>query len=247
MLNSKLFIIWLLKTKEATNSKSSLNEQFSGIKNEPLEQHIDDSKSASAVEKSGDPTEASGKLADVKDSTLADVDTTLRDEATHHHHHHHDEDLPNTSTTSTFVDDATNLENADGHAVEDDDTLNDEEYSHFDEFDLRRLRHLGLFKAYLEFYNQLPELFKAGTQFQVIPLATCVDLQQNATSLYTQSIVHSQSQNYQHNCASSSYSNIYSSGYGTSWSDLDMDFKVRHFLNVYFSALPYIHFYLKTI
>ena len=108
----------------------------------------------------------------------------------------------------------------------DNETYRNKDDFKFDEFDLKRLRHIGLFKAYLEFYNSLPELFKYSTQFQVIPLSVCCDLQQQSTSMYVQSIIQQQHQNYQQTSSSSNYSNYFSSGFGTGWSDLDIDFKL---------------------
>ena len=87
------------------------------------------------------------------------------------------------------------------------------------EFDLRRLRQLGLLKAYLEFYNNLPDLFKFSTQFQIIPLSLCVDLQAQSTSMYKQSLIMSKQ------IALSNYSSYYSAGFGTGWSDMDSDFR----------------------
>ena len=52
----------------------------------------------------------------------------------------------------------------------------------FSELDLKRLRNLGLFKAYLEMLNSVPDLFKYSTQFQILPLNLCMDLQQQSTS-----------------------------------------------------------------
>lgn len=52
----------------------------------------------------------------------------------------------------------------------------------FSEQDLKRLRNLGLFKAYLEMLNNIPDLFKCSTQFQILPLNLCMDLQQQSTS-----------------------------------------------------------------
>lgn len=52
----------------------------------------------------------------------------------------------------------------------------------FSEHDLKRLRNLGLFKAYLEMLNNIPDLFKCSTQFQILPLNLCMDLQQQSTS-----------------------------------------------------------------
>ena len=131
-------------------------------------------------------------------------------------------------------DEETNAEDDDDEEENDDqdeDGQDNESYRNkddfkFDEFDLKRLRHIGLFKAYLEFYNSLPELFKYSTQFQVIPLSVCCDLQQQSTSMYVQSIIQQQHQNYQQTTSSSNYSNYFSSGFGTGWSDLDIDFKL---------------------
>lgn len=39
--------------------------------------------------------------------------------------------------------------------------------------DLKRLRVLGLFKAYMEMLNNIPDLFKYSTQFQILPLNLC--------------------------------------------------------------------------
>ena len=76
----------------------------------------------------------------------------------------------------------------DQHAPDESETNDSEqtfssesEYS-FNEFGLKRLRTLGLFKAYLEFLNNIPDLFKYSTQFQIIPLSLCMDLQQQSTS-----------------------------------------------------------------
>ncbi len=216
------FIHIIKKVKDQLTAKTSSNNNesivASGIKNEPMDQQSDEFKSSNTdhlIEKpneSDNNTENSNTNKSLdKDAFSADIDMTLRDETLHQ-----DDDTHNTSA-STFLDEnLDNMENID----ENDENLNDDEFNQFDEFDLKRLRHLGLFKAYLEFYNQLPDLFKSATQFQVIPLASCIDIQQNATSLYTQSIVQSQMDN-----SSSNYSNIYSTGYGSSWSDLDMDFK----------------------
>ncbi len=52
----------------------------------------------------------------------------------------------------------------------------------FDESDLKRLRVLGLFKAYMEMLNNIPDLFKYSTQFQIMPLNLCMDFQQQSTS-----------------------------------------------------------------
>ena len=74
------------------------------------------------------------------------------------------------------------------HAPDESDT-NESEHTYssesehsFNEFGLKRLRTLGLFKAYLEFLNNIPDLFKYSTQFQIIPLSLCMDLQQQSTS-----------------------------------------------------------------
>lgn len=102
--------------------------------------------------------------------------------------------------------------------------------SQLDEHDLKRLRTLGLYKAYLEFYNNLPELFKYSTQFQIIPLGLCADLQTQSTSLYVQSMTMNRRLN------NSNYSSYYSSGFGTSWSDLDMDYKLSVLKNQAFNV-----------
>jgi hypothetical protein len=52
----------------------------------------------------------------------------------------------------------------------------------FNESDLKRLRVLGLFKAYMEMLNNIPDLFKYSTQFQIMPLNLCMDFQQQSTS-----------------------------------------------------------------
>ncbi|CAF1015787.1 unnamed protein product, partial [Brachionus calyciflorus] len=100
-----------------------------------------------------------------------------------------------------------------------DDDLEADNEEIYNEFDLKRLRQLGFFKAYLEFYNNLPDLFKFNTQFQIIPLQLCVDLQTQSTSMYIQSILLSK------HYLQSNYSSYYSSGFGTNWSDMDSDFK----------------------
>ena len=89
----------------------------------------------------------------------------------------------------------------------------------FTEFDMKRLRQLGLFKAYLELLDNIPDLFKYSLQFQIIPLSVCIDLQQQSTSLYMQSIMQLKTSRAQN-------SNCYAQGLGTGCSDLDMDFKL---------------------
>jgi len=101
----------------------------------------------------------------------------------------------------------------------DDENDDDQSQASFDEHDLKRLRLFGFYKAYLEFYNQLPDLFKYSTQFQILPLNLINDVQEKATSMYVQSLI-------QQSTSNSNYSNCYSGGFGTGWSDLDTDFKL---------------------
>ena len=173
------------KMKESTSATKlptdgPFDVRYPNIKSEPIDQQqttalitssIDDEiknvannitstlASSSSSNMDVDSKDTDSLIAD-KDKNLADVDSTLRDDL------NQDEDNHN-SSTSTFVDE--NLDNDPNlnNNEDDDELFNEEEYTRFDELDLKRLRHLGLFKAYLEFYNQLPDLFKSATQFQV--------------------------------------------------------------------------------
>jgi hypothetical protein len=102
---------------------------------------------------------------------------------------------------------------------------------------MKRLRTLGIMKAYLEFYNNLPELFKYSTQFQVVPLGLCTDLQHHSTSMYMQSTNNNAcSSNKSGSNNASNYSSYYAAGFGTGWSDLDSDFKLSALKNQAFSV-----------
>lgn len=138
------------------------------------------------------------------------------------------------------------------------------------ESDLKRLRTLGLMKAYLEFYNNVPDLFKYSCQFQVVPLSLCLDLQHHSTSMYLQSTNHpnantsaakSSSALASRRCvaaagsAASNYSSYFAAGFGTGWSDLDGDFKLCALKNQAFSVFalskrhvmsPAFNYYLNT-
>lgn len=119
------------------------------------------------------------------------------------------------------------------------------------ETDLKRLRTLGLMKAYLEFHNNVPDLFKYSCQFQVVPLAVCLDLQHHSTSMYLQSTNHPNANTSAaksssslvsrrcvkaSSCSASNYSSYYAAGFGTGWSDLDGDFKLSALKNQAFSV-----------
>lgn len=118
------------------------------------------------------------------------------------------------------------------------------------ESDMKRLRTLGLMKAYMEFHNNLPDLFKYSSHFQIVPLSLCLDLQAHSTSMYMQSSNHanantsvakSSSSLVSRRCVPasgcpSSYSSLYAAGFGTSWSDLDGDFKMSALKNQAFSV-----------
>lgn len=137
------------------------------------------------------------------------------------------------------------------------------------EGDLKRLRTLGLMKAYLEFHKNVPDLFKYSSQFQVVPLALCLDAQQHSTSMYMQSMNHpnantcaakSSSSLVSRRCVTaaacaSNYSSYYAAGFGTSWSDLDGDFKLSALKNQAFSVFalskrhvmsPAFNYYLNS-
>lgn len=138
------------------------------------------------------------------------------------------------------------------------------------ECDLKRLRTLGLMKAYLEFYNNVPDLFKYSCQFQVVPLALCLDLQHHSTSMYLQATNNSNASTSAaksssslvsrrcmkaSSCAASNYSSYYAAGFGTGWSDLDGDFKLSALKNQAFSVFalskrqvmsPAFNYYLNT-
>ncbi len=96
---------------------------------------------------------------------------------------------------------------------------NDNHSQKYDEYDLKRLVKIGLFKAYDEFFTSLPDLFRYSTQFQLVPLNLLLDLEQKTTNMYIKSMQTSSIMN------QSNYSSYFASGFGTSWSDLDMDFK----------------------
>ena len=129
-----------------------------------------------------------------------------------------------------------------------DDLENTQNEVKFNEFDLKRLRTLGLFKAYLELLDNVPDLFKYSLQFQIVPLSLCLDLQQQSTSLYMQSIM-------QMKTSKSNYSSCFATGIGTGCSDLDMDFKLSilkmQAFNVFslskrFFMSPAHNYYLQT-
>jgi len=151
---------------------------------------------------------------------------------------------PSKAETNNIPNDSSNeqqndAENNDNYEAEDASGSGKEYY--FNESDLKRLRMLGFFKAYMEMLNNIPDLFKYSTQFQIIPLNLCMDFQQQSTStfkynnylslgslflnclvfvgLYIQSLM-------QPSTSSSNYSSCFSSGYGTSTSDLDNDYKL---------------------
>ena len=87
------------------------------------------------------------------------------------------------------------------------------------EQDLKRLRHLGLFKAYLEFYNNVPDLFKYSTQFQIVPLSLCADLQQQSASVYMRQMARVST-------SGANFSSCFGAGMGSGCSDYDMDFRL---------------------
>ena len=90
-----------------------------------------------------------------------------------------DEDMPEASSRNDAPDSST--ENGPEDENDDsNDASNGQEFL-FSESDLKRLRNLGLFKAYLEMLNNIPDLFKYSTQFQILPLNLCMDLQQQST------------------------------------------------------------------
>ncbi len=134
-----------------------------------------------------------------------------------------------------------------GAAVNDDQEHSQNDVK-FNELDLKRLRTLGLFKAYLELLDNIPDLFKYSLQFQIVPLSLCLDLQQQSTSFYMQSIM-------QMKTSKSNYSSCFATGIGTGCSDFDMDFKLSilkmQAFNVFslskkFFMSPAHNYYLQT-
>lgn len=122
-------------------------------------------------------------------------------------------------------------------------------------------------KAYLELYNNLPELFKYSTQFQVVPLSLVLDVQHHSTSMYMQACNHPNANTSSTKCSSSlvsrrcqanvpsNYSSFYAAGFGTAWSDLDGDFKMSALKNQAFAvfalskrmvASPPLNYYLNA-
>ena len=128
-------------------------------------------------------------------------------------------DLNNQSIDEQEMLDEEQTASAGGAANAYDDQEHSQNDVKFNEFDLKRLRTLGLFKAYLELLDNIPDLFKYSLQFQIVPLSVCLDLQQQSTSFYMQSIM-------QMKTSKSNYSSCFATGIGTGCSDFDMDFKL---------------------
>jgi hypothetical protein len=97
------------------------------------------------------------------------------------------------------------------HTATDDRKLN--------EYDLRRLVKIGLYKAYSEFFITLPDLFRYSTQFEIIPLSFILDVEQRAAHMCVKSM---QMTNQQGN---GQFAAHFAAGFGSNFSDLDMDFK----------------------